>query len=105
MRLTAFFQDWVNRHQKGKPFWILLEREMMGVAVASAGPYANHLHIAADRQPRQYLTTQFLQAGCPFCHPTNSVKALKSRVPGIFQLYCTGRLVSLDMWTVKMTWI
>ena len=33
---------------------------MMGVAVASAGPYANHLHIAADRQPRQYLTTQFL---------------------------------------------
>ena len=21
---------WVNRHQKGKPFWILLEQEMMG---------------------------------------------------------------------------
>jgi len=21
----------------------------------------------------------FLQAGCPFCHPTNSVKALKAR--------------------------
>jgi len=21
---------WVSRHQKGKPFWILLEREMMG---------------------------------------------------------------------------
>jgi len=28
--------------------------------------------------PRQYLTTLFLQAGCPFCHPTNSVKALKT---------------------------
>jgi len=21
---------WVNRHQKGKPFWILLKQEMMG---------------------------------------------------------------------------
>jgi len=28
------------------------------VAVASAGPYANHLHLAPDRKPRQYLTTQ-----------------------------------------------
>jgi len=35
------------------------------VAVASAGPYANHLHLALDRQPHQYLTTQFLQARCP----------------------------------------
>jgi len=25
------------------------------MAVASAGPYASHLHLAADRQPRQYL--------------------------------------------------
>jgi len=24
------------------------------------------------------VTTQFLQAGCPFCRPTNSVKALKA---------------------------
>ena len=29
------------------------------------------------RQPRQHSTTQFLQAGCPSCHPTNSIKALK----------------------------
>jgi len=48
------------------------------VAVASAGPYANHLHLAPDRQPRQYLTTQFLQARCPSCHPTNRIKALKA---------------------------
>jgi len=31
------------------------------------------------RQPRQHSTTQFLQAGCPSCRPTNSVKALKAR--------------------------
>jgi len=24
-------------------------------------------------------TSSFLQAGCPFCHPTNSVKALKEK--------------------------
>jgi len=29
--LRPFFQTtWVSRHQKGKPFWILLELEMMG---------------------------------------------------------------------------
>ena len=28
---------------------MLIKQEMMGVAVASAGPYANHLHLAADR--------------------------------------------------------
>jgi len=27
----AFFQaTWVSQHQKGKPFWILLQQEMMG---------------------------------------------------------------------------
>jgi len=49
-----------------------------GVALASAGPYANHLHLAPDRLPRPYLTTQFFQAGCPSCHPTNSVETLKA---------------------------
>jgi len=28
----------------------------------------------------QYLTTQFLQVGCPSCRPTNGVKALKAAV-------------------------
>jgi len=42
------------------------------VAVASAGTDAS-LHLAPDQHP----TTQgFLQAGCPSCHPTNSIKAL-----------------------------
>ena len=45
--------------------------------MASAEPYAS-LHHAPDRQPRQHPTTRFLQAGCPSCRPTNSVKALKA---------------------------
>ena len=31
----------------------------------------------------------FLQAGCPSCCPTNSIKALKARI----QIYCSGRLI------------
>jgi len=31
IRLTGFCRTtWVSRRQKGKPFWILLEQEMMG---------------------------------------------------------------------------
>jgi len=52
------------------------------VAVASAGPYAS-LHLTPDKKPCQYYTTQsFLQAGCPSCHPTNSVKAQKAKISG-----------------------
>jgi len=44
--------------------------------VASAGPYAN-LHIDPDTTTPA-STTQLLQAGCPSCRPTNSIKALKA---------------------------
>jgi len=68
---------WVSWHQKGKLFWILLAGARDdGMAVASAEPYAHHLHLAPDRC--QYLNTKFLQAGCPSCCQTNSVKALKA---------------------------
>jgi len=44
---SPLFQDsWVSQHQK---IWFLMKQEMIGVAVASAGPYANHLHLTADR--------------------------------------------------------
>jgi len=45
--------------------------------VASAGPYA----ICTSLQTDNHASTpplSFLQAGCPSCHPTNSVKALKA---------------------------
>jgi len=38
------------------------------VAVASAGPYAS-LHLAPDRQPCQYPTTQFFTGRMPFLPP------------------------------------
>jgi len=47
------------------------------VAVASAGPYAN-LHLVQTDSYASILPLSFLQAGCPSCCPTNSVKALKA---------------------------
>jgi len=70
---------WVSRHQKGKSFWILLEQEMMGWQWHQL----DHTQIICtsfqtDNHACQYLSTHFLQAGCPSCHPNNSVKALKA---------------------------
>jgi len=45
------------------------------VAVASAGTYAS-LHLIPDNHAN-IPPLRFLQAGCPSCCPTNSIKALK----------------------------
>jgi len=46
------------------------------VTVASAGLYSS-LHLISDNHAN-ILPLSFLQAGCPSCHPTNNVKALKA---------------------------
>jgi len=58
-----------------KPIWIYW-RKREWVAVASAGPYAS-LHLIPDNHAN-IPPLSFLQAGCPSCRPTNSVKALKA---------------------------
>jgi len=50
----------------------------MTVAVASAGPYGGHFTSLQTDNLTSTLALSFLQAGCPFCRPTNSVKALKA---------------------------
>jgi len=40
---------WLSQHQKCQTILDINEARDDGVAVASAGPYANHLHLAADR--------------------------------------------------------
>ena len=45
--------------------------------MASGGPCAS-LHLAPDNHASTPQLS-FLQAGCPFCRPTNSVKALKAQ--------------------------
>ena len=68
----------VSRYQKGKPIWILLKQETVS---ASGISWA----ICKSAHRSRQITTPaahhsvFLQAGCPSCHPTNSVKALKAK--------------------------
>ena len=81
-RLKASFPGqhaWAGT-RKVKPSVDLNEARDGGVwdAMASAGPYANNLHLAPDRQPHQHLTTRFLQTGSSSWRPTSSVKALKA---------------------------
>jgi len=74
---------WVSRYQKGKneegeTNLDLLEQEIVsrnGICWAickSAPQTGNHANIPP---------LSFLQAGCPSCHPTNSIRALKNGHP------------------------
>ena len=40
---------WVSRHQKGETILDFNKAKDDDVAVAPAGPYANHLHLTPDR--------------------------------------------------------
>jgi len=62
---------------KVKPIWIYWSKRQW-VAVASVGPYAN-MHLAQIDKHVSIPPLSFLQAGCPSCCPTNSVKALKAK--------------------------
>jgi len=70
---------WVSQHQKGKTILDFNEARDDDVAVASAGPYANHLHFGQDRQPCQYLITGYFTGQMLFLMLNNSVKALKAK--------------------------
>ena len=69
----------VSRYQKGKPIWILLKQETVsgsGIrwAICKSAPRSRQITTPAPHH------SVFLQAGCPSCRPTNSVKALKAQV-------------------------
>ena len=81
-RLTASFSGQPGKAgtRKVEPFWILMKQEMMGwlMAVASAGPYANHLHLTQDRQPCQHIITQVFTDQRLFLPPNQQCQALKA---------------------------
>jgi len=46
------------------------------------------MHVCTSLQTDNHASTpplSFLQAGCPSCRPTNSVKALKEKAQGIYR--------------------
>ena len=77
-RLTALFPGlpvWAGT-RKVKPIWILLKLE----TVSGSGYQLGHMQVCTALQTDNHASTpplSFLQAGCPSCRPTNSVKALK----------------------------
>jgi len=67
----------VSWHQKGYSnlFLNFNEARYDGMAVASAGPYANHLHLAPDRQPHQHVITQYLTGRMLFLMPNQQCQS------------------------------
>ena len=54
---------------------------MMGFwdAVASAGPYANNLHLAPDRKPHQHLITQKFTGRMLFLTPNQQRQSIEGQ--------------------------
>ena len=67
-RSTTSFSStiWVRRH------W---------VAVASAGPYANYLHLAPDRQPCQHFINHFFTDWMLFLTPNQQCQSNEGKTP------------------------
>ena len=61
-----------------------------------------HMQICTSLQTDNHASTHcFLQAGCPSCHPTNNVKALKELYIlscSYDRIYSTGKLSSSKKW-------
>ena len=80
MCLTALFSGTtqVSWYQKGKPIWILLKKETasgsgISWAVCKSAPCSKQITMPAPHN------SVFLQARRRSSHPTNSVKALKTK--------------------------
>ena len=79
-RLTAFFSGTtqMSRYQKGKNNLDFMEQTVSGSgitwAICKSAPCYRQITTPAPHH------SVFLQAGCPSCHPTNSIKALKASV-------------------------
>ena len=78
-RLTALFlglPGWAGT-RKAKAIWILLKQKTVtgsgnSWAICKSAPRSRQITMPALHR------SVFLQTGCPSCHPTNSVKALKA---------------------------
>jgi len=63
--------------------------EVWGMALASAGPYANNLHLTPDRHPQQHLITQQLSTNI-------SPLMIKSHSQGKCQLTGVGKVTEVQ---------
>jgi len=90
-RLTVLFPglpEWAGT-RKVKPIWILVKQETVSGSGISWAIYKSASHCRQITMPVPHQSC-FLQAGCPSCRPTNSVKALKA-----IGIHCNGMLFAL----------
>ena len=88
-RLTALFPGlpgWAGT-RKVKPIWILLKQETVSGSGISWAIYKSAPSSRQITTPVPHHSV-FLQAGCCFCRPTNSVKALKVWVLDVCKTFC-----------------
>jgi len=76
MALCSWQPGWAGT-RKVKPICILFKQETVsgsGIswAICKSAPHSRQITTPAPHH------SSFLQAGCPSCHPTNSIKALKA---------------------------
>jgi len=99
-RLTALcpgLPRWAST-RKVKPIWILLKQEKW-----QWNPLG-HIQLCTSLQTDNHARTpplSFLQAGCPSCRPTNSIKALKASML-MSAKDCPVCVVSGANWTIAL---
>jgi len=67
---------WVSQYQKGK-----INLDLTCVKCEWQWHQLGHMQVCTSHQTDNHASTpplSFLQAGCPSCHPTNNIKALKA---------------------------
>ena len=69
----------VSWYQNVKPFWILMQHEMLDVSVMQIRTLETYKPPVRSPLP-EHQQLSCLHAGCPSCHPTNSVKALTGKL-------------------------
>ena len=78
MTLWPGLPGWAGT-RKVKPIWILLKQETVSGSGISWAPCKSAPRSRQITTPAPHHSV-FLQAGCPSCHPTNSINALKASV-------------------------
>jgi len=71
---------WISWHQKGKPFWILLQQEMMGWQWHQLDDMQIICTSFQTRSPRQYPSTQFLTGRMPFLSPNQQHQSTEGNI-------------------------
>ena len=85
--LSGSWTTWVGRYQKGKTNLDFTEASDSEWQWHQMG----HMQVCSSLQTDNHASTpplSFLQARCPSCWPTNSVKALKARSVQVSKSIC-----------------